>query len=103
MHRLQAGAVCRALGAGRAAQAVANLGGVELEFSESTAEGVAMHAEFDRGLALISFVLDQHLEDEAPLEFTHGFVVGYAARMHLGHKVIQISSHAILTRPAFSG
>src|SRR5580704_419226 len=68
---------------GRAAHAVANLRGVHIEFGEGAAQGVAVHAEFFGGLALVALVLSKHFKDVALLELTNGLRVGNAGTVHL--------------------
>jgi len=41
----------------RAAQAVTDPGGVEVEFSEGAAERIAVHTEFFGGFALVALVV----------------------------------------------
>jgi hypothetical protein len=52
-----------------------------------------MHAQFLRRLALVTPVPGQHFKYEAPLEFTHGFVVRDAPCVHLGDQVVQLAFH----------
>jgi len=82
-----------ALTARRPAQSGADQRGIDLQFGQNPAQRVAVHAQFFRRLALVAPVTGQDLEDKPPLEFAHGFVVGDAACVHLGDKVVQLAFH----------
>jgi hypothetical protein len=81
----------RALAAGRPAHAVANLRGVHVELGQSAAEGVAMHAEFFGGFALVALVLCQNFKDVALFELTNGLRVGDAGAVHLRDQAVQFA------------
>ncbi len=88
-----------ALAAGRTAHAIADavanlaadLGGVEVELGERAAEGVAVHAEFIGGLALIALVVREHFEDVALLELAHGIGVRNAGAVHLCDETVKFA------------
>ena len=52
-----------------------------------------MHAQLARRFALVSPVMGQHFENEAPFKLTHCFVIMNAAGVHLRHKGIQLTFH----------
>lgn len=54
-----------------ALDAVAKLADVNLQFRNGAAQGIAVHAEFTGGAALIAFILLQNSEDETFLELAH--------------------------------
>jgi hypothetical protein len=66
---------------------------IEFQFRDGTAKRVAVHAQLARRFALVSPVMRQHFENEAPFELTHCFVVMNAAGVHLRHKTIQLTFH----------
>ncbi len=68
---------------GRPSHAAANLRGVHVELRKGAAERVAVHAEFFRGLALVSLMLGQDFKDVPPLELSHRLVIGDACTVHL--------------------
>ena len=80
-----------ALAAGRPAHAVANLRGVHVELGQSAAEGVAVHAEFFGGLALVALVLRQNFKDVALFELTNGLRVRDAGAVHLRDRAVQFA------------
>ena len=80
-----------ALAGGRPAHAVTNLRGVHVELGQSATEGVAMHAEFFSGLALVSFVLRQNFKDVALFELTNGLRVRDAGAVHLRDQAVQFA------------
>src|SRR5882672_7680672 len=63
----------RASAARRALASIAELADIDLQFVDSAAQSVAVHAQFAGSAALVAFVLLQHGQDEALLEFTHAF------------------------------
>ena len=79
------------LAAGRAAHAVADLRGVHVELGQGAAEGIAVHAKFFGGLALVALVLRQHFEDVALFELTNGLRVGDAGAVHLRDQTVQFA------------
>ena len=46
---------------------------VQLEFRNRAAQGIPVHAELARGLALVPVVFLENRDDESFLEFTDGF------------------------------
>jgi hypothetical protein len=76
---------------------MAHFRGVDLKFGENAAESIAMHSEFFGSFALITAVGSKHFKDKAPLEFTHGFIVGDATSVHLGDQAVQFSFHSKLS------
>ena len=92
-HRLFGGVKDRTLAAGRALESTANLFRIELEFRDGAAERVAVHAQLPSCLALVSPVMRQHFENEAPFKLAHCLVVMNAAGVHLRHKTIQFTFH----------
>src|SRR5947209_10420023 len=54
--------------AGRTLYSVPELANVDLQFSESAAKRVAVHAQFAGGTALVAFVFIEHRENESFLE-----------------------------------
>jgi len=67
----------------RPTRSVAEEANVDFEFGESAAEGVAVHAEFAGGPALVAFVFLENGQDEALFEFADGFGVKDIALVHL--------------------
>ncbi len=73
-------------GAGAAGRALGNIAqGMKIDFKlgEGSAEGVAVHAQFTRGTALVALILFQYGQDEALLKLAHGFRIKNPAVMHL--------------------
>lgn len=56
---------------------------VEVEFSNGTAEGVAVHAQLAGRLTLVAVVLLQYGEDESLLKLADRFRIQNSALMHL--------------------
>ena len=79
------------LAAGRPAHAVADLRGVHVELGQGAAEGVAVHAEFFGGLALVALVLRQNFKDVALFELTNGLRVRDAGAVHLRDQTVQFA------------
>lgn len=65
------------------ADSVADLGGIQVEFGEGAAKGVAMHTEFIRGFALVALMMREHFEDVPLFEFANGIHVRNACTVHL--------------------
>jgi hypothetical protein len=87
-----------------AAHAVADLGGVHVELSERTAQGVAVHTELVCGLALVSLVVRQYFEDVALLELTYGLRVGDAGAVHLSDQAVHfaLQGYSSLAAPSWN-
>ena len=77
--------------------AVAQLADIDLELADGAAEGIAVHAQFARGAALISAILLQNGEDESFLEFPHAFRVEDVAAIHLQNECFQLIFHEALS------
>jgi hypothetical protein len=67
----------------RATGSVAEEANVDFEFGESAAEGVAVHAEFAGGAALVAFVFLENRQDEALFEFADSLGIKDVALVHL--------------------
>ena len=83
----------RAGAAGWAFDAIAELANVDLQLADGAAQGVAVHAQFARGSALVAFVFLEHGQDEALLEFTHAFGIKNIASVHLQDERFQLIFH----------
>jgi hypothetical protein len=83
----------RTFAAGRTLEAGANFGQIEAKLGHGPAEGIAVDAQFFRGLALVAPVRNQHFTQVLPFEFAHGILVADSAGMHLRHKAVQFSFH----------
>src|SRR5215471_11243487 len=59
--------------------AIAELANIQFQFSNGSAQRIAVHAQFARRLALVAFVLLKNVDDEALLEFTNRLRVQDAA------------------------
>src|ERR1035437_8237955 len=68
----------------RTAHASTNLRGVHMEFRERAAEGVAMHSQLGRSLALVALVVCQHFKNIALLELPYCVGIRNAGSVHLG-------------------
>src|SRR4029077_10036806 len=79
--------------AGRALDAVAKLAYIDLQFSDSAAERVAVHAEFAGGSALVALVLLTHGQDEAFLDLAHTLGIKNIAAVHLQDQRFQLIFH----------
>jgi hypothetical protein len=92
---LNVGALAGGWTAHAVADAVANLaadlGGVEVQLGEGAAEGVAVHAEFVGGLALVALVVREHFKDVALLELAHCIGVGNAGAVHLCDETVKFA------------
>ena len=80
-----------ALATGRPAHAVANLRGIHVKLREGATQGVAVHAKLFGGLALVSLVVREHLENVALLELPNGVRVGDARAVHLSNESVQFA------------
>src|SRR5580658_5949066 len=80
--------------AGRALDAVAELADVDFQLGDGAAQGVAMHAQFAGGAALVAFIFLQHGQDETFLELAHAFRIKNIAAVHLQDKRFQLIFHA---------
>lgn len=83
----------RAGAARRSSSAIAQCANVKLEFCNSPAESVAVHAELARGLALIPIILLQDCQDETFLELANGFRIKDTAVVHLQDEGFQLILH----------
>jgi len=81
----------RTLACGWTTHSVANLRGVHIKLGQRAAESVAVHAEFQRGLALVSLVMCEDFEDVALLELTHGIRVRDTDVVHLRDEAVQFA------------
>jgi len=90
-----------AFAAGGAAHAIADLGGVHVEFSQGAAEGVAMHAELFGSLALVALVLCQHFEDVALFELANGLRIRNAGVVHLRDQTVHFALQGFLAGGPF--
>jgi len=79
--------------AGRALDAVAELADVDLQLGDGAAEGVAVHAQFAGGAALVAFVLLQDGQDETFFELAYAFGIQNIAAVHLQDKRFQLIFH----------
>lgn len=77
----------------RAAHASLDLRGVEVKLRKGAAEGVAMHAEFFSGFALVSFVLCEDLKQITALELADRLIVGDSRAMHLHDDSVEFALH----------
>jgi hypothetical protein len=83
----------RALAARRTFEPELDLYGIELKVFQDTAKRVAMHAEFARGLALVSAVVAQDLLNIPAAKFADGFLIADTAGVHLHDQVVQLAFH----------
>ena len=67
--------------------------GVELEFGNGAAEGVAVHAKLAGSFALVSVAVLQDRENELLLEFADGFGIGNTASVHVHNQSFQLIFH----------
>ena len=82
-------------GARRTPAAIAELTNIEFEFSDSAAQGVAMHSELPRGAALVALVFFENSCDETLLEFSDRFGIKNVALIHLVYECFQLIFHRI--------
>jgi hypothetical protein len=80
-----------------AAGAVAELADIKLEFGDGAREGIAVHAEFAGGFALIAFVLLKHIHDEALFEFADSFRIKNSTGVHLSYECFKLVLHGVLS------
>lgn len=85
----------RTLAAAWTLEAAANLRRIDLQFGDGATEGVAVHAEFLGGFALVSPVMGEDFDEVALFEFAHRFFVGNPSAVHLRHEVVKFTSHCI--------
>lgn len=90
-----------ALAGGWASHPAADSGCIEVKLGERAAQGVAMHAEFFRGLALVALVMCEDLQDVAPLELPESVGVWNTGTVHLRDQAIQFALHDC-PHPCFS-
>ena len=69
---------------------------IYLQIGDGSAQCIAMHSEFVRCLALISFLLLQDHQHECFLELTEGLIESYAGAVHLFHNTLELSLHNLL-------
>lgn len=79
--------------AGWTLDAIAELAHVDLEFSDGSAQGVAVHAEFARRAALVALILLQNGKDEPLFEFPDTFRIKDVAAVHLQDECFQLILH----------
>ena len=72
---------------------IPKLADIDLQFADSAAEGVTVHAEFTGGAALVAFIFLEHGEDKAFLEFPHAFRIKNIALIHLQNECFQLIFH----------
>jgi hypothetical protein len=77
----------------RAPDSIAQLANVDLQLGDGAAQGIAVHAQFAGGAALVAAVFLQYGEDEAFLEFPYAFSVEDVAAVHLKDKCFQLIFH----------
>ena len=78
--------------AGRALSA-AQLADIDLQLADGAAEGVAVHAQFASGAALVALIFLQHSENEAFLEFADTFGIKDVALVHHEDECFQLVFH----------
>jgi hypothetical protein len=88
----------RALAYGRAPHAIADLGGIHLKLGQGSAQGIAVHAEFVSGLALIAFVVRKDFKNIASLKLPNGVGVGDTGAVHLNDKTVQFALQRLTPR-----
>lgn len=79
--------------AGRALHAIAELANINLQLGDGAAEGVAMHAKFASGAALIAAIFLEHGENKALLEFAYPFRIKNVAFIHLQDECFELIFH----------
>jgi len=73
--------------------AIAELTNVYLQLGDSTAESIAVHAQFARSAALVAPVFLKHGEYESLLELTYAFGIKNVALVHLQDECFQLIFH----------
>ncbi len=66
---------------------------INLKFLHGAAQGVAVHAQFAGGLALVAAILLEHGHNETLFEFTNGFRIKDVAFVHLQDECFQLVFH----------
>ena len=89
------------LAGGWTSHPAADSGCIEVKLGERAAQGVAMHAEFFRGLALVALVMCEDLQDVAPLELPESVGIWNTGAVHLRDQAIQFALHDC-PHPCFS-
>src|SRR5260370_18027348 len=74
---------------------VAKLANINLQFTDSAAERVAVHSKLAGGAALVALVLFKHGGYEASLEFAHCLGIKDVALVHLLYECFQLIFHGI--------
>lgn len=75
------------------ARTIAQLPHINLELGDGAAEGVAVHAQFAGGAALVAFVFLQDGKDELLLEFADRLGIQDVAFVHLHDQSFQLIFH----------
>lgn len=77
------------------ARTIAQLPHINLELGDGAAEGVAVHAQFAGGAALVAFVFLQDGKDELLLEFADRLGIQDVAFVHLHDQSFQLIFHGV--------
>src|SRR5579864_882464 len=79
--------------AGWTLDAIAQLSDIDFQLGDGAAQGIAVHAQFTGGAALVPPVFLKDRQDEAFLEFANAFGVKDVAAIHLKDKCFQLIFH----------
>ena len=79
----------------RTTHALPNLRGVHTKLCQRAAEGIAVHAEFFGGFALVAAMARQYFKDETLLELAHRICVRQTNGVHSKDKVFQLAFHSL--------
>ena len=83
----------RSRAAWRTLRAIPKLPYIDLQFVDSAAQSVAMHAQFTGSAALIALVFLEYGKDKSLLELAHALGVKNVALIHLQNQCFQLIFH----------
>lgn len=86
---------------GRAFGAISKLPDVYFQLVDRAAQGIAVHAEFAGGAALVALVFLKDGEDKALLEFPYTLGIQDVALVHLQDECFQLIFHDVSLRYEF--
>src|SRR6185437_3790012 len=87
----------RAFGPGGTLQSELDLGRVQLQICHDAAQGIAMHAQLPRCLALIAFVVAKNFLNIAAAKLADSLFISDSAGVHLYDQIVQFAFHSDLT------
>lgn len=82
----------------RTPHTVADLNRIHIEFSQSSAQCVAVHTKLFGSPALIALMMRENLKDIAPFELANSICIRDTGTMHLNDKGVQFALQRLTPR-----